>query len=234
MKCNIIKKSLPVSFLRYYASHPYFLAFRGISVLRLNINFVQKSTKPAITDECSSELCNFETFSMITHMIRQKRLRKSVTLTDAQSRKLHELSEFDGTDPVEHAMRAIDEYLKKQKLDFTPPKEKDISAEFRDRSGDPHIQGAVWLSGVVDRYEFSALIMKIPAKSAIDKGKISKLSIWDPVILQNTNNFIGSCIVNYDRGWDIKPSKLAEPYYNKVKALLDKSAEKFIKKKTVG
>ncbi len=233
MKRNIIKKLLPVSFLWHYAgNHPFFIV-PGISVLRLNINFVQKLTNPLIPDECSPELCNFEIFSMITHMIRQKRLRKSVTLTDAQSKRLYELSEFDGTDPVEHAMRAIDEYLKKQKLDFTPPKEKDISAEFKDRSGDPNIQGAVWLSGTVDRYEFSALITKVPTKSAIDKGKISKLSIWDPVILQNTNSFIGSCIVNYDRGWDIKPSKLAEPYFNKVKVLLDSSAEKFIKKKTL-
>jgi hypothetical protein len=69
----------------------------------------------------------------------------------------------------------------------------------------------------------------LPSKLGLDRGKISKVAIWDPEVLKNTGNFIGSCIVNYDRGWDIKPSKIAEPYFNKVKALLVQSAEQFIK-----
>jgi hypothetical protein len=175
------------------------------------------------------KLCNFELSSKYPAMTPQKRYRKHVALTDLQSKRLSELSDFDGTDPMEHAKRAIDEYLQKQKLDFTPPKENDIRAEFRDHSGDANIQGAFWVSGTVDKYEFSALILKLPSKLGIDRGKISKLSIWDPVVLSNTSNFIGSCIVNYDRGWDIKPSRIAEPYFNKVKALLVQSGEQFIK-----
>ncbi|WP_215239039.1 DUF7678 domain-containing protein [Dyadobacter helix] len=156
-------------------------------------------------------------------MIPPKRRRKNIILTEAQSKRLHELSEFDGLDPVEHTMRAIDEYLGKQNLNFTPPRQNEITAELKENTPEPNIPGAYWLSGTVDSYEFSALILKSPSKSGIDKGKISKLSIWDPVVLENTKSFIGSCVVNYDRGWDIRPSKIAEPYYLKVKSLLDHS-----------
>jgi hypothetical protein len=166
-------------------------------------------------------------------MIQQKRLRKSVSLTESQQQRLYELSEFDGMDPVEHAMRAIDEYLLKQKPSIATSKESDIRAEFKDHSGDPNTQGAIWIAGTVGQYEFSALILKVPSKLGLDRGKVSKLSIWDPEMLKRTNNFIGSCIVNYDRGWDIRPSKKAEPFYNKVKALLDSSAEQFIKRRLV-
>lgn len=165
----------------------------------------------------------------LTQMQRQKKLRKSVTLTDFQSQRLHELSEFDGLDPAEHTMRAINEYLKKQHVNFTPPKETEIMAEFKKLTADQKIHGAFWVSGTVGKYEFSALILQLPAKSTIDKGKISKLAIWDPIALKKTNNLTGSCIVNYDRGWDIRPSKIAAPFYDKVKTLLDQSAEQYIR-----
>jgi len=170
------------------------------------------------------KLCKFEIGSTITNVIQQKRLRKSVSLTVTQSKKLNELSEFDGLDPVEHVNRAIDEYLTKQKLDFVAPKEKDIPARINERSPDAKVKGAMWVSGKVDRYAFSALVLKLPAKLAIEKGHISKLSIWDPEVMENTGSFIGSCIVNYDRGWDIKPSKIAEPYFNRVISLLNQKA----------
>ncbi|WP_221392713.1 hypothetical protein [Dyadobacter sp. NIV53] len=154
-------------------------------------------------------------------MVKHKIIRRNVRLTDYQIRRLQELSEFDGRDEAEHVRKAIDDYLKNQKFEFTAPKEKDIYVELKARTDDPALFRAVWLSGVVDRYEFSALILNAPSKSGIDKGRISKLSVWDPVVMEASNNFIGSCIVNYDRGWDIRPSTIAEPYYNKVKSLID-------------
>lgn len=153
-----------------------------------------------------------------------------MSLTPAQSRKLHELSVFDGLDPVEHVNRAIDEYLVKQKLDFVAPKEKDISAQIKQRTADPKVKGAIWLSGHVDKYEFSALVLKLPVKVGIEKGRISKLSIWDAEVMEATGSFIGSCIVNYDRGWDIKPSKIAEPFYKRVISLLSQKADVVLKK----
>jgi hypothetical protein len=158
-------------------------------------------------------------------MAKQKMFRKSVILTDAQISRLKQLSEFDGQDVVFHVKKALDEYLKNQKPDLVLPKEDEILAEITQRYNDPEIVGAVWISGNVNQYEFSALLFHAGSKTGIDRGKISKLSIWDPVVMENTKSFINSCIVNYDRGWDIRPSKIAQPYYDKVKGLIDHSFE---------
>lgn len=163
-------------------------------------------------------------------MIKQKRLRKTISLTPSQSVGLYELSEFDGLDSVEHAMRAIDEYLARQKPVQTSPTESKIRAKIEDKIPHASLKGAFWVSGIVNEYGFSALILKQPAKVAIDRGRISKLSIWDPIVLESKGSFIGACIVNYDRGWDIKPSLLAQPYYDKVKTLLLESADTLPKK----
>ncbi len=151
----------------------------------------------------------------------RKMLRKNIRLNEEQIKKLRDLSEFDGSDPLDHVTRAIDDYLRKQKTDLTLPAEKEINAEITGKSPEPATPGALWVNGIVDRYEFSALILKEPSKSAIDKDRISKLSILDPIIRENTNSFIAACIVNYDRGWDIRPSKIAQPYYQKVRDLID-------------
>lgn len=154
-------------------------------------------------------------------MVKQKVYRKHIQLTDFQIKRLYELSEFDGVDPAEHAMRAIDAYLKNKKTDVPLKSQAQIRTKVKDQSNDPQIEGAVWVSGTVNQYEFSALILKTPAKTAMEKGRISKLSIWDPAVRKATNNFIGACIVNYDRGWDIRPSRRAEIYYHPVKEMLD-------------
>lgn len=143
-----------------------------------------------------------------------------MSLTVTQSKKLNELSEFDGLDPVEHVNRAIDEYLSKQKVEFVAPPANEIVAKIKESIPAENIKGAFWVSGEVDKYRFSALILKIPAKITIEKGRISKLSIWDPEMMERTGSFIGSCIVNFDRGWDIKPSIIAEPFFNSVMAVL--------------
>ena len=156
-------------------------------------------------------------------MSMQKTFRKTVALTDAQISRLRQLSELDGKDPLIHVRAAIDQYLKEQNFDLALPNEEMIAANFTGRVEDENIARAIWASGVVDRYEFSALVLHEPTKLGIDRGRISKLSVWDPIIKENSKNFIDACIVNYDRGWDIRPSKIAQPYYNAVKALLDSS-----------
>jgi hypothetical protein len=154
-------------------------------------------------------------------MDRQRMFRKTFTLTDFQIKRLQELSELDMVDMEEHIRKAVDAYIKIQNFEIKAPSEKDIIAKIKKRHDDPAIDRAVWVSGVVDKFEFSALILNAPSKSAMDKGRISKLSIWDPAIRAKTNHFIDSCIMNYDRGWDIRPGKIAKPYYDKVKSLLD-------------
>ena len=154
-------------------------------------------------------------------MDRQKVFRKTFTLTDSQIKRLQQLSELNGQNTVEHIRTAVDQYLTKQKFDLAPPKEDEILVEIRKRYDDPNISRAVWLTGFVNQYEFSALILSAPSKSGLDKGRISKLAIWDPQNEASTKNFIGSCIMNYDRGWDIRPSLIAEPFYRKVKLLIE-------------
>lgn len=46
---------------------------------------------------------------------------------------------------------------------------------------------------------FEAKVFEVGSSFGIHDGRISKLSIWD----KNTNEIV----VNYDRGWDIKPGR---------------------------
>ncbi|WP_229208717.1 DUF7678 domain-containing protein [Dyadobacter luticola] len=147
--------------------------------------------------------------------------RKTFTLTDFQLRRLQELSELDMMDMEEHIRKAVDAYIKAQNFELRVPAQKDIVAKIKKRQDDATISRAFWVNGNVDKFEFSALILNAPAKSGMDKGRISKLAIWDPAVKKKTDNLIASCIMNYDRGWDIRPGKLAQPYYDKVRDLLD-------------
>ena len=158
-------------------------------------------------------------------MALQKIVRRNFALSEQHSRLLHALSQLDGLDPVLHVKKAVSEYLAKQKFDFTPPAQTDIVAKITTKKDDEVISRAVWISGNIDKYEFSALILNAPSKLSIDKGRILKLSISDPVIMQSSNNFIQSCILNYDRGWDIRPSKIAQPYYDKLMLVINKFLE---------
>ena len=69
-----------------------------------------------------------------------------------------------------------------------------------------------WVKGRGDDgITFSAKIFDKPSKYGIDKGRISKLSICQ-------NN---EWIVNFDRGWDVKPAPEHKPIYEAVMKLLN-------------
>ena len=69
------------------------------------------------------------------------------------------------------------------------------------------------------KYKFQAKVFDEGSKYGIDGGRISKLSIWDED-MRNKTNFFDSCIVNYDRGWDIEPeTEHQETYRDIVNAL---------------
>jgi hypothetical protein len=59
-----------------------------------------------------------------------------------------------------------------------------------------------WVQGIIYKgkevYEFQAKV-STPSKYGINKGRISKLWIYP-------REDRGTWLVNYDRGWDIKPS----------------------------
>lgn len=76
-----------------------------------------------------------------------------------------------------------------------------------------------WYIGIVTlpsgkKYEYNAKVYDEPSDYGIDCGKISKLCFWE------LGKNWGSCLCNYDRGWDVKPKTAdAKAVY---KALLDK------------
>lgn len=60
-----------------------------------------------------------------------------------------------------------------------------------------------WIQGIVYKgkevFEFSAKVYDNPSKYGINKGRVSKLWIAP-------KNDRSNWLVNYDRGWDVKPS----------------------------
>lgn len=166
-------------------------------------------------------------------MDKPKLFRKNIYLTQLQMKSFEQLSEYDGKDFSEHLQHAMESYLKNQNFDFLLPKETDLSIWFTESVREVAFPGAYWISGEVDKYSFSVLFLGENSKWGIEKGRIFKLSIWDPVLKEANNNFLASCIVNYDRGWDIRPSKSAQPYFNLTRSWIEDHADQFVKTKTV-
>ena len=59
-----------------------------------------------------------------------------------------------------------------------------------------------WLRGIIDGYEFFALVFQIGSKYGINEGRISKLTVRHKL---ESLTEVSRYIINYDRGWDVKP-----------------------------
>lgn len=72
-----------------------------------------------------------------------------------------------------------------------------------------------WVRGRIGKYSFSAKVYGAPsAQYGIDKGRVSKLSIREEAGKRP--------VVNYDRGWDIRPEgKRVEKIFRKILAFLE-------------
>lgn len=84
-----------------------------------------------------------------------------------------------------------------------------------------------WVDGTVGQYRFQAKLFDEGSTFGINNGRVSKLAIWDEEIRQEKQNFFAGCIVNYDRGWDIKPKKTLKPFYDAVMSLLETAPKRF-------
>jgi hypothetical protein len=84
-----------------------------------------------------------------------------------------------------------------------------------------------WVSGTVGEYTFEAKLFDDPSTYGINNGRISKLSIYNDQKRIENRDFFAACIVNYDRGWDIKPTKESRPYYKAVLKLLELTPRRF-------
>lgn len=88
-------------------------------------------------------------------------------------------------------------------------------------------RGTNWCSGKIGKYNFEAKLFDEGSTFGIKNGRVSKLAIWDEEIRQKEQNFFKSCIVNYDRGWDIKPNKEFMPCFDAVMTLLENAPKRF-------
>ena len=62
-----------------------------------------------------------------------------------------------------------------------------------------------WWEGTIEGYHFQAAFYDEPSEYGINEGRTSKLMVWDEAERRRTRNIFSAAIMNYDRGWDIKP-----------------------------
>lgn len=106
--------------------------------------------------------------------------------------------------------------MKKMKEETT---EKAYFTKFED--------GENWCDGKIGKYTFQAKLFDEGSTFGIDNGRVSKLSIWDEEVRIREMDFFKACIVNYDRGWDIKPKKEFKSILKAVMELLENAPKRF-------
>lgn len=84
-----------------------------------------------------------------------------------------------------------------------------------------------WCDGMIDKYHFQAKLFDTGSIFGINDGRVSKLCIWDDEVRTKKMNFVGACIVNYDRGWDIEPTDENKVYFDAVVELLESAPKRF-------
>ncbi|KTF59738.1 MULTISPECIES: DUF7678 domain-containing protein [Bacillus amyloliquefaciens group] len=81
-------------------------------------------------------------------------------------------------------------------------------------------KGELWVEGVVDNGKYSFMAKLFDDKNddlGIQGGRVSKLTISIGEKWTGMDN----CLVNYDRGWDIRPSKEYEDLFKAVLSFLE-------------
>lgn len=69
-----------------------------------------------------------------------------------------------------------------------------------------------WVEGDCGDYTFQAKVFDEPSKYGINKGCVSQLLIKD---------YDGEWVVNYDRGWDVRPDREVKSVYKKILNFLE-------------
>lgn len=75
----------------------------------------------------------------------------------------------------------------------------------------------VWVYGVLEGYTFSAKVYCIGSDYGIHKGRTSKLLVHLGAYEQSRKNWIA----NYDRGWDVRPTKEHQKSVDRIIGLLE-------------
>lgn len=101
--------------------------------------------------------------------------------------------EFGGITPAEDWSFSYGADVDLQDVKITSP---------RDRQG--------WIKGTIGKYTFNAKVFDLPSVYGIKNGRVSKLGIYDDEQRRRGGDYFAACIVNYDRGWDIRPKGKTE------------------------
>lgn len=75
-----------------------------------------------------------------------------------------------------------------------------------------------WVHGELGEYRFGAKLFDEGSVFGINKGRVSKLSISHPDC---------NCVMNYERGWDVKPSKEHSKAYKTILNFLESAPQRF-------
>lgn len=84
-----------------------------------------------------------------------------------------------------------------------------------------------WVKGTIGQYSFEAKLFDDPSTFGIANGRVSKLCIYDNAVREQKRDFFAACIINYDRGWDIKATKESRPYLKAVLSVLEAAPRRF-------
>lgn len=85
-----------------------------------------------------------------------------------------------------------------------------------------------WVNGECGEYIFEAKLFDSGSVFGIKNGRVSKLSIRKKKeAIKVEFPFVAPSEVNYDRGWDKKPTKEIKPVYNAIMKLLETSPKRF-------
>lgn len=84
-----------------------------------------------------------------------------------------------------------------------------------------------WVEGKIEKYDFQAKLFDEGSEYGIDGGRVSELAIYDETVRQEKKDFLGSCIVHYDRGWDVKPKEGFLATFRAVMEVLENAPKRF-------
>jgi len=82
-----------------------------------------------------------------------------------------------------------------------------------------------WIDGSAGQYKFSAKVFDNGSVYGIDDGRVSKLTVYS-----TGGEFpfqVGNTIVNYDRGWDVRPKQEHKELFKALMKKLEATPKRF-------
>ena len=87
--------------------------------------------------------------------------------------------------------------------------------------------GTNWCGGTFGNLRFEAKLFDKGSTFGIGDGRVSVLSIWDPVIVEEKQNFHKGCLVIFDRAWFKEPDADQKEMFDSIINLLVNLPKRF-------